>query len=162
MTGKKLTREDLTLVSDFSHAAYSYAHIIEFEDHLDSVERQIKKRTLDDAVFLAGIHDYKLFETYYQVELRLRNEDDFDRASVAMQPDGMIEQGFAFAPEGYDFRKLKHHCNKLQSIVRKTPLVGEVYIDVDREERALVVVAHNKRAYLGFRSLMSDAPVLNF
>ncbi len=162
MTGKKLTREDLTLVSDFSRSQYPYAHVIPFEDHLDGADRQDKRQALIGALRLAGVRDYKIFDNYYDAELRLRTEEEFDRVSVALRPDGIIEQGFAIAPEGYDFRKLKHHRHVLQRIISKTPLVGQVHIDVDREERALVVIAKNKHAYLGFRILMDEGPSLSF
>ncbi len=162
MPGKKLTRDDLTLVSDFSIGLYPYAHKILFDDHLSSAERQFKRLVMERALSLASIRNYKIFDNYYDIELRLLNEDDWDRINVALSPDGKIEHGFAFAPEGYDFRKLKHHGRKIQESVRKTHLVGQVYIEADREERALIVIAHNKGAYLGFRSLIADKLDLNF
>lgn len=157
--GKTSSRDHLQLVSSFSDAAYPYYMNAALENPYDGAELYNKKQRLESAAQMAGVSDYKIFSSSFDVSLHLLNEDDFDMVSVAMRPDGEIEQRFAFAPEGYDFRKLKNRCNKLQNIVRKTSLVGQVYLDVDREEKSIVVIADNKHAYLGFRRLLSDTPV---
>ncbi|MFA5591979.1 MAG: hypothetical protein WC989_01520 [Micavibrio sp.] len=154
--GIKNNAGHLKLVSSFSYEAYPYQFEKLLENPYDGNEIFCLKNGFERAARMAYINDYKVFESSFAVAAYVRTEDEFDRMRIALGPETAFKDHYLVAPEGYDFRKLKHRRHRMQNLISKTALRGQIHLDVDRQERSIVVFAQNKKAYIGFRVLMDE------
>ena len=100
----------LKLVSTFSNHTYPYLITKRIENPYNSADVETAALALREAVSIAGITKYKLFEQWDCIELHLRNETDFNCAEFALTQPRRILATFDCADTPISARLLKKRC----------------------------------------------------
>ena len=140
----------LSLVSNFRASDYIYSFTNDIDDPLDGNERATVLNGFRVAAAIAGLKDYKLFESRNEVTIYLRSPLDVHRFKIATLTTDQVEQEFVQAEPDYDFRKLKRAGVQLQRLTDQAGFGNTLLFGVVRGNRSIMVLASSKQAYLAF------------
>lgn len=144
----------IKLVSDFSQSAYPYEFPFYLEDPEDDIEIEAVKELLKDATVDAGLNDYKIFESYGIVTVRVPTLEDLHKFTHALEAEDITETFFFYGKE-HDYRKIKNAAHAWQRVINKSELLGSVQIEADRKAKALVLKAKDFFSYQQFYEIIS-------
>lgn len=139
------TAPHLRLVSTFSDGAYPYCLFKNLDNPYNSTERSLAIERFREAVHIAGISDYKIFETGGQIHLNLRTNRDFLKATVAAQPGNMALMAAQYDPQ-ISHRIIKKRCKMAFERVNEI-VPGKIDFMHDTADRMVAMNGADKKSY---------------
>lgn len=162
----------LKLVESFSDADYPYTVTINPREHnkiLDeyyfdaysSAPMQSSRQKVLNALNLAGVKDYRLFEQQNKLKLHLKTEEALHNLQIAMSWKDTISYSIEHDLSTIPRRILKKRCAHAAHILDENNLRGRFYIEVNRPENSIKIITYDKDAFFKTRRLKPEEHILN-